>query len=370
MDRKIEVPRVLYINGGPMDMGGISSYMMNYYRHFDKTKIQIDFIVHGADGVYDEEIEKLGGNVYHIPTKRDNLLGNIMAMNSIMKSEKYKIVHAHMDGMNGLVLKKAKKFGIPIRISHSHSTEHLTRNKIKRMFHEYSKKTIGKYATKCMACSCDAGKWLYGEKQSFEIVPNAIDVKKYTFSIEKRRQIREKFHLEEKFVIGHIGRFDYQKNHQFLLTIFSRVIEERKDAILILIGDGPLRSDVEKQIAELRLEENVLLLGERSDVAELLNAMDAFVLPSKFEGLGIVVIEAQANGLHCICSKQVPGEVNLTDNVDFVSLNNEDAWIDLLIESRQRKEDVYQDICKAGYEIEFAAENLQNKYISMIENKL
>lgn len=368
MNNKSEM-RVLYINGGTMDMGGISSYMMNYYRQFDKTRIQVDFIVHGEGGVYDEEIERMGGVVYHIPTKRENLWGNILAMTSIMKSGKYKIVHAHMDGMNGLVLKRAKQCGIKTRISHSHNTEHLTTNSIKKKFHEYSRKKIGKYATQCWACSGNAGKWLYGEKTSFEVVPNAIEVKRYLFDEEKRREVREKLQLEGKFVIGHIGRFDYQKNHAFLLSAFAKVAKAQEDAVLLLIGDGDLRQNIEEQIIELGIAKKVILLGRRKDIDILINAFDLFVLPSRFEGLGIVVLEAQANGLPCICSKNVPKEVNITNNVEFLDIAQEQEWADAMIQTRERKRDVYLDICKAGYEISSAAKWLQEKYISLGETK-
>ena len=358
--------RILYINGGTMDFGGISSYMMNYYRQFDKSKIQVDFIVHGEGGVYDQEIEKMGGIIYHIPTKRENLLGNIFAMLSIMKKGNYHIVHSHMDGMNGLVLKMAKQCRVVSRISHSHNTEHLTTNCIKEKIHEYLRKRIVKYATEFWACSDNAGRWLYGENTLFEVIPNAIDAMKYSFDERKRREVRKRLKLEDKYVIGHIGRFDYQKNHTFLLSVFAKLVQSREDAILVLVGDGDLRKSIEAQIIRLGIEENVLLLGTRDDVAELMNAFDLFVLPSKFEGLGIVVVEAQANGLPCICSNQVPREVNITDNVIFLDLTQEQAWVEALMKTRKRKKDVYTDICKAGYEIKLTAELLQEKYASLI----
>lgn len=363
------VMRVLYINGGTMDMGGISSYMMNYYRQFDKSIIQVDFVCHGKGGVHDKEIEQMGGVVYHIPTKRENLLGNILSLTSIMKSGKYKIVHAHMDGMNGLVLKRAKKCGIGTRISHSHNTEHLTTNCIKRWIHEYSRKKIGQYATECWACSKDAGKWLYGEDSSFKVIPNAIDAKKYLFNEKKRKEVREKLQLNDKFVIGHIGRFEHQKNHSFLLTVFEKVVRNKEEAVLVLVGDGDLRQSIEKQICELGIEKNVILLGRRNDVDELINAFDVFAFPSLYEGLGIVAVEAQANGLHCICSKNVPSEVDITNNVSFLDLKSESDWVEALGQTRERKNNVYSEMCNAGYEIENSAISLQKKYTDLGEGK-
>lgn len=360
-----DVLRVLYINGGIMDRGGISVYMMNYYRYFDREKIQIDFVVHGKQGDWDEEIHKMGGHIYYLPTKKENLLKWANKMRDVLNSGQYSIVHSHMDGMNGFLLKMAKECEVPIRISHSHNTEHLTNNPLKKIFHEYSKHQIKKYATHMWACSKNAAEWLYGQESNYEVVPNAIETKKYLFDAKKREELRRKMGLEHKYVIGHIGRLEYQKNQEFLLTIFGDLVKENKDAILILVGIGKNKENLQADIAVKGLQNNVILFGKCDNIGEILNVFDVFAFPSRFEGLGIVVVEAQCNGLHCICSENVPEEVNITGNVEFIKLEQKKAWIEVLKKKWERKEINGDDISRVGYAIESAALKLQDKYLQM-----
>lgn len=354
--------RILYVNGGTMDMGGISAYMMNFYRCFDKNKIQIDFIVHGAGGYYDSEIEQMGGRVFHVPTKRENYWANQKAIARIMEQGQYRIIHAHCDGMNGPILKMARKHGIPVRISHSHNTEHLTKNKLKLFLHERARKQIPKYATNAFACSEPAGRWLYEEKMSFTVIHNAIELDKYRFSSTKRQILREKLGLEGKYVIGHIGRFDYQKNHEFLISAFAAYSLEDREARLVLIGDGDLRTDIEEQIHRLHIQDKVLLLGRRMDVADLMNIFDVFAFPSRFEGLGIVAIEAQANGLPCIISDKVPREAIIAANVRQLSLCKEE-WVEQMKEHLDGRIDAMNKLIDGGYDIKSEAHKLEEIYL-------
>lgn len=363
--------RVLYVNGGIMDRGGISSYMMNYYRHIDRSKVQIDFVVHGFEkGVFDDEIKELGGELYNIPIKSNDYFGNVKALREIFRSEKYKIVHSHMDAMGAIVLKEAKKCNIPVRIAHSHNTEHLTNNKVKYYLNELARKNITKYSTQLCACSELAGKWLFGEKlvenRKVRIINNAIDVNLYQFNEEKRTNIKKDLALKDNFIIGHIGRFDYQKNHMFLLEMFSQLIKEKPNVKLVLVGDGHLKNTIENKIEELKLSKHVILLGQRADVNDLMNIFDCFVLPSLFEGLPVVAIEAQANGLPCFLSSTITKEVALTDNIKFLNISNKDEWITSLSKSQiLNREIVGSDFLKSGYEIESAAEKLCDLYLNL-----
>lgn len=302
----MEIIRVLYVNGGLMDRGGISMHMMNYYRHLDKSRIQIDFVVHGFEkGIFDDEIYSLGGKIYNIPLKSKDYFGNIKALKEIFDTGKYKIVHSHMDAMNMVVLKIAKKCGIPIRIAHSHNTQHLTNNKIKFAINEYARLNISKYATHFFACSEKAGRWLFGDKAvnngKVTVIYNAIELEEFTFKQLKRDFLRDALDLKNNFVIGHIGRFDYQKNHLFLLDVFNETLKLTENVKLLLIGDGHLRDEIITKIKKLGIEDKVIMMGVRSDINDLLNVFDVFILPSVFEGLGTVVIEAQANGLNQLC---------------------------------------------------------------------
>lgn len=365
IDMKKEPVRILYVNGGTMDMGGISSYMMNYYRKFDKEKIQIDFIVQGDGGIYDSEIEEMGGKVYHLPTKRQNYLENTLMFHKIMRSGKYKIIHCHADGMNGNILKRAYRHKIPVRISHSHNTEHLTQNKLRLLYHENARKKIPKYATHLWACSDAAGEWLYGEKNQFQVIPNAIETSKFAFDSEKRNKLRGKYNLLDKYVIGHIGKLDYQKNQEFLIEILPEILIKEPKAIVVLVGDGKNRSMIEQMIDEKNLKEHVLMLGRMSNVDELLNIFDVFVLPSRFEGLPVVSVEVQANGLPVYCSDLVTKETNMTGSVQFISLNNKLEWINAILSKKSRCEAQKDLVKKAGYDIQIAAKALQDTYLEM-----
>ena len=357
--------KIIYINGGTMDMGGISSYMMNYYRHFDRNKIQVDFIVHGKGGIYDDEIRKLGGKVYHVPTKKENYFKNHKRIKNIIKNGNYHIVHSHMDGMNGPMLHLAKQCGVKVRISHSHNTSHLTNNKLKLVIHEIARRSIPKYATELWACSKAAGKWLYG-KNDFKVVPNAIEVEKYKFNQEERKKLRQELNIEKKFVIGHIGKFEYQKNHKFLIKAFANVVRSNKDALLMLIGDGSLKNTIQNEIDELGLSDRVLLLGRRRDVDKLMNTFDVFVLPSNFEGLPVVAVEAQTNGLRCVCSDTITREIDITGKTEFISLTTDiDKWVSSICRREDRNLFAEKNVTEKGYNIKNEALKLQQTYIDM-----
>lgn len=369
--------RVLYVNGGIMDLGGISMYMMNYYRHMDRSKVQIDFVVHGFErGVFDDEIREMGGKIYNVPVKSKNLLGNIKALRKILKSGQYKIVHSHMDAMSTLVLMEAKMAGIPVRIAHSHSTDHLTKNKVKYLLNEIARNQIKRYATHLLACSEAAGRWLFGDEavQSgrVKVIKNAIDVSRYKFNAEKRNKLREELNCQNNFVVGHVGGFNYQKNHIFLLEVFAKLVKKLPNAKLVLVGDGHLRDQINNKIVELGLRNHVILLGYQSHVNDLLNAFDIFVLPSLFEGLPVSAIEAQANGLRCYLSDTISKEVAVTNKIKFISIKNEDEWVEHIIRDYQLEKGLNRTIneaefINAGYDITVAARNLCDLYISLAE---
>ena len=206
--------KVLYINGNIMKRGGIEMFMMNYFRHIDKSKVHIDFLVHGNEnGVFDDEIIAAGSRIFHVPTKSKHPLTYQRELRKLFKSEYFDIVHSHLDAMSGWALKIAKECGVPIRIAHSHNTDYLTTNRIKRAINDYWKKQIPQYATYLFACSQMAGEWLFGKNSKFKIVNNAIELERFHYNEEIRNCIRKENNWDEMFVIGHIGRFDYQKNH-------------------------------------------------------------------------------------------------------------------------------------------------------------
>lgn len=364
--------KVLYINGNIMKRGGIESFMMNYYRKIDPQKVKIDFLVHGYEvGEYDEEILNRGSKIYHVPTKSKHPMKYRKELYKIFSSGEYQIVHSHCDAISGWILQIAAKAGIPIRIAHSHNTATLTRNKIKLLINDYYKKQIPKYATHMFACSKAAGEWMFGSNSKFEVIPNAIELEKYAFSKVLRDEVRKKFNCEEKYVVGHIGRFDYQKNHSFIIELWREIAPKHKKFKLMLVGGGDLKDEIERKIGEYKLEDSIIFTGVQENTSPFYSAFDSFILPSHFEGLPVVAVEAQANGLSCYLSKNITDEVCLTNLVERIDITGIEGWTEALeknassislSEREERSSLAVRDIEEAKYGIVTAAQLLQEFY--------
>lgn len=354
--------------------GGVEAVVMNYYRNIDRSKIQFDFFCdEDSTDIPFNEIQALGGKVILIPPYQ-----NIFKYNKILKIElekgEYKIIHSHINALSVFPLRIAKKSGIQIRIAHSHSTTNnieWKKNIIKSLLKPFSKI----YATDFFACTEHAGKWLFGKsaykKNIIFILNNAIDIKNYKFDSEKRKQFRERNNINsDTFVIGHAGRFVTQKNHEFLIDIFDKFYKKNKNSLLILVGQGPLQGKIKEKINNLKLEDKVLFLNQRNDLNELYSAFDLFLFPSLYEGLGMVIIEAQTSGCPCLVSTEVPRDVKLTDLVKFEDLNsNVDIWsYDIMSLKKDSDREKYEKIMsKTQYNIITEAKKLENKYIELEE---
>lgn len=364
----VDMIKILYVNGGIMDRGGISTFMMNVYEKMNSEKIQIDFLVHTlSKGVRDEDILNLGGKIFRVPARGKNPLQNYRQIKQIMLNGKYDIVHAHADAGNSTILSIAKKCNIPIRISHCHNTNYTNKSLLKRFLNDRLKKRIPRYATHLWACSEKAGEWLYGN-HSFEVIPNAIDVQKFTYSPQLSKDLRKELNLENKFVIGHVGRFDYQKNHDFLLKVFVEVVNEREDVHLVLIGKGELEEVIKKQADQLGILDKISFLGESSNVNKLINVFDVGVFPSLFEGLGIVVIEMQANGLSVICSREIPTAVKFSKNIQFLGLEeSKEHWSQAILNAGKRNNEAVEKIIAAGYNLSDMVNKLTETYERIVE---
>lgn len=366
-----EYIRILYVNGGLLDRGGITTYMLTFASYLKKKGILVDYIVHG-DGIGEKEYiaKKMGSKIYHVPIKSKNFLMNLISISKVIKKENYKIVHSHMDAGNAIVLWIAKCCKVPIRISHSHNTNFLTNNKFKIAINKLFKKMIKSNSTNLFACSKSASKWLYDNSES-TIINNAIILDNYYFNPKTRSLIREKYNLEDKFVIGHIGRFDYQKNHLFMLNLFSQLINEIPNSVLMLIGDGFLRKDIEEKAKKLGINEKVIFGGSVENANDYYNAMDMFLFPSKFEGLGISLIEAQINGLNCVISSTIPEEAKLSRHVITHSLDDDmSLWIKSIkdiYKDNKRYELSYDSI--KHFDIAYESDRLANIYLDLIKNK-
>ena len=353
-----------------MNRGGLETMIMNYYRKMDKDKVQFDFLVHRENrGDYDDEIESLGGKIYRLPFLNPLSVTYRIALDSFFKnhSTEYDIVHCHLDCMAGLPLKYAKKYNLSVRIAHAHNTSQ--EKNIKYAIKSFYKRLIPRYATHLFACSNAAGKWMF-ESNTFEVMHNAIDSKEFEYNQYIRDDVRKELGFnDEEIVIGHIGRFDLQKNHTFLINIFSEAFRINSNTKLLLIGDGELRAEIQDQVRALGLVENVVFTGVRADIPRLLQAMDVFVFPSLFEGLPVTMVEAQASGLPCVISDKVPKEsVLVSDIVSIINLSaSPKNWAECVLDvSRKKRIGRANEIIENGFDIVAASDWLEKKYSSMI----
>jgi glycosyltransferase involved in cell wall biosynthesis len=363
--RPIRILQVVTI----MNRGGLETMLMNYYRQMDRTKVQFDFMVHRAEeGHYDTEIINLGGKIYHMPQiKPGNYHLYFRLLDQFFNNHKeYKVVHSHINENSSFVLRAAKKAGIPCRIAHSHLSD--LGFDIKLPFRLYARFILKNTPNKFFACSKNAGKWLFGYKiadsKEMKVLNNAVNTSEFKFNKTIRNNIRNELGFKEELVIGHIGRFNKQKNHDFLIDIFHALHQENRNAKLLLVGDGHLRPSIEKKIKNLGLTSNVKLLGVRSDISDLMQAMDLFIFPSLFEGLPVVLVEAQAAGLKCLVSDAITKESDVTGRVEFISLNNPpEYWANQILTSSYDHVDTAEKIQKNGYDSVSMANWLSNFYL-------
>lgn len=348
--------------------GGIKSVIMNYYENIDRDIIQFDFIVDSDSPLKDySDIEKLGGRVFEIPPVQ-HLWGHIIECRRILKRENYLIAHAYVNTLNVFPMFAAKLAGVPIRIAENLSTAHHREGKT---FLKKALKPLCKwFPTHLAANSKFSGEWLYGEKamRNCKILYNAIDLDKFHYDAELREATRKTFGWTDKFVIGHIGRFQYQKNHEFLIDIFNEIHKIDDSAILILIGYGDLKNSIFEKIDRYGLTDYVVDLGGREDIAQFYNAMDCFVLPSFYEGLPVVGIESQATGVPCVISTEVTKETKITDVMEFIGLaEGAEEWARRILKWKNYKRKCVDDqITASGYNIKNEAHLLKEYYLDAL----
>lgn len=347
-----------------MGRGGLETMLMNYYRNIDRTNVQFDFLVHrDFEADYDKEILALGGKIYHmsrlVPWSR-SYKRNLTQF--LLKHSEYKIVHVHQDCLSSVVLKCAEKAGIPVRIAHSHNANQ--DKNIKYPIKLFYKRLIPQYATDLFACGEDAGNWMFSGA-SFTILNNAIPADEYRYNSGTRKRMRSELGITDSFVVGLVARFSEQKNHEFLLEVFEELYRKNKDSVLLLVGDGDLKDKIQHKAEQKGISDHVLFLGVRSDVPDLLQAVDVFVMPSNYEGLTLSAIEAQAAGLPCVISNYIPIEVKKTNLVHQLHLNRTpEDWADYILRFQYHiRSDTYDQIKEAGYDVESNARWLQKYYL-------
>lgn len=352
---------------GTMNRGGAETFLMNAFRNIDREKIEFIFLCYGnAKFDYEDEIISLGGKIVRIPDiKESGIIVHIKNLNKSIIDNKITAIHTHTYYNSIFSLIVAKICGIKIRIVHSHTTKSETNPTIiKHAYFLISKIGIDIFANKFVACGNAAGESLFMPWRKFKIIDNGIDIAAFTYNKNIRNAVREELNIDTKTtVLMHAGRLVEVKNHKFLIEIFAEYKKINSNSQLILVGDGPLRLGIEKRIHKLNLSDSVKLLGLRSDIYRIYSAADVFILPSLFEGLPLVLIEAQVNGMKCIVSDTVDKNVKITDSVEFKSLLiTPIKWAKCIEEINKKRTDYLNIFKNSQYDIKYNIKNIENIY--------
>lgn len=332
--------RLLCIVSG-MNTGGAETFLMKMYRKLDHSKYQMDFCVNiKEEGFYDDEIRKLGGKIYKVPSKSDNFISFKKGLKQIVKDGRYKyVMRITSNAMGFLDLKYAKKAGAMRTIARSSNSSD-GGSFVLKCIHYISRFFLQRYVDVKIAPSDYAACYTFGERVykngKVSLMSNALDLEKYRYSIESREKLRQLLNIDkDALVVGHIGRFANQKNHVFLVEIFAKILEKDHNAKLILVGEGDLFNDIKLKIEKLRIQDSVFMLGVRSDISDILSAIDVFVLPSLYEGMPNTVIEAQACGLPCFISETITRQANITGNIEYLPLMDSNKWVNAIINHKE-----------------------------------
>lgn len=360
MSKKLKVLHVI----NSLNYGGAERFILNVYEKMDMEKIQFDFLVKNKNN---EEIEKMvvskGSKIYKMPNFPRHIIKNFIATKKFILNANYDVVHVHANSLIyvlpifvALKNKKIKKV-----VVHSHNTD--TKNKFVKYLHMLNKKILARIENiERVACSKEAGKWMFGDKR-YVVINNGIDFDKFLYNVEIRERYRKELGLEKKFVVGNIGRLTYQKNHMFMIEMLPELKKCNADIKLVLVGDGELKEQLMDTAKKLGVEEDILFMGNRSDVGNTLSMFDVFFFPSLYEGFPITLLEAQANGLLCIVSDTITQDVNLTGNVEYISLDSSiEKWENKLLtwSKRMSSDEIKQKMC--SYDIHRTIELLEEVY--------
>lgn len=361
--------KILIINTVVFKLNGITSVIMNYFRKMDKKDIDIHFMtINEITDEYKNEIESFGSKVYYIERKK-NPIKYIFDLKKLLKENCYDIVHIHGNSATmALETMAAYLARVPVRIIHSHNTTCKY-----RVIHNILYPMLRKTYTHGFACGNEAGKWLF-KKNKYEIIKNGIDLEEFKYNEKERKKYREKINAGNKTILGHIGNFVYQKNHDFLIDLFNELLKSDKDYLLLLIGEGELEEVIKEKVKRLGIEDNVIFIGKSMEVKGYLQAIDLFLLPSHFEGLPVVLIEAQAMGIPCLVSDKVSNEASITSLVKFISIDDVELWKRNIKKQNNKTRELnsnlaHKNINNAGYNISKNAEKMRLLYESYVNEK-
>lgn len=364
---------VLHVLGG-VGLGGAESRIMDLYRQMDREEIQFDFLVHASAArkpeFYDEEIQNLGGHIYVLPKFRVyNYFAYKKAVRAFFAAHReFRVVQGHMTSTAGIYLPIAKKAGVPVVAAHARNAGVV--KGLKGLATRFFRRGLAKKADDCFACSALAGQDVFGEAAmkagQVKVIYNAIDVGRFTYNEKVRRQVRAQLGIDTELVLGHVGRFQYQKNHPYLLEVFAAVCKKQPDARLLLLGEGEDRPAMEEKCRRLGIADKVQFLGNRKDAERFYQAMDLFLLPSFFEGLPGVLVEAQAAGLRCFVSDTVTREAKATDLVTYLSIGEPPVrWAEEILEQADyTRRDTAQELRRAGFDVRAQAQGYRQFYLT------
>lgn len=357
--------------GMTSNYGGIESFIMNVYRNIDRNKFQFDFVNMETGGkalAYSDEIKSLGGKIYNIPGRRENLKANRNQLKKIIEENNYDFVHN-----NVLTWSYSDGITLPLKYSnskvivHSHNSYMNPGMYARRVLNFFNRRLNYRNDIIRLSCSEGATRWLF-RNRSAVVIPNGIETKDYSFNPIIRDEYRRKFNVENKNVFLHVGRLSHQKNHDFLFRWFKEILKKDSNSILFLVGDGELREKLQQKAKELDISSHVKFLGIRDDVKNLMFMSDAFLFPSHYEGLGIVLIEAQATGLQCIASNNIEPEAKVTSQIKTIDITaSPEKYVDLALKSVEESRESnriksYKEVQKAGYDISNTVEILEGIY--------
>ena len=361
--------RVLVV-GMTATVGGIENFLMAYCGRMDKARVRFDFLTRFADAAYPEKRETIG-KTYVIPRRSEDPVGFYEQIHAFFAAHagEYDVIWDNECMFNDMTpLQLAAEYGIPVRIAHSHNPKNMNvtpRGRAMELLHRTQRRMLGWYANNLWACSEESARWACpAMDMPCAVIPNAIDARAFRYDEAVRREVRAHYGLEGCLVVGQVGRLQYQKNQGFLLEAFARLKQREPRARLVLVGDGPDLTDLEAKAVDLEIAADVLFLGVRDDVPRLMQAFDLFAMPSRFEGLGMAALEAQAAGLPCILSSAVPRAAAVTEDVTFLEAEDPDLWAERMLdvlENPPARRDTFDEIARAGYEIGAAAEKLTER---------
>lgn len=358
--------RVLHVFGA-LDSGGVSNFVMNVYRHIDRTQVQFDFaMTSGKTGLFDEQVLAMGGRIFYFDPAH-SLIDNLQDV--LQDNGPFAVVHSHVFFYSGLVLRAAKHAGVPVRIAHAHNAHTGESRSLPRLAYERGMRLlIWRYATLLLGCSEKACRYVFGDAAMRDarchVLSDGIDCDRFAFRAEVRSEMRAAYGLDGRFVVGHVGHFTAAKNHEKILRVFAALCRRRQDAALLLVGDGELEADVRRMAQELEIADRVVFAGAMQDVERAYQAMDVFLFPSRYEGFGMAVVEAQASGLACVASDVVPEETNASGRVTYLPLRAPDTvWAEAVLSAPARETDGRSaETVKALYDIQSVAQTLCEIY--------